>query len=168
VACKEGTHLLQQKDGEWNATRMTEKGSGEVRTGKLPGGKRFIATIEPMHGNEVVINPENGEGKLWSEKRIVLDDTLGQGHALATADFLGLGYDQVAAGWRVPASDTKKVGIKLYKPTADGSSWEIHSMVDDNKIACEDIKAADLNGDGKPDLIASGRATKNLIIYWNE
>ena len=35
-------------------------------------------------------------------------------------------------------------------------------------MACEDLKIADLNGDGKPDIIASGRATKNLVIYWNE
>lgn len=35
-------------------------------------------------------------------------------------------------------------------------------------MACEDLKIADLNGDGKLDIIASGRATKNLVIYWNE
>jgi hypothetical protein len=35
-------------------------------------------------------------------------------------------------------------------------------------MACEDFKVADLNGDGKPDIIAAGRATKNLIVYWNE
>ncbi|MFP6907280.1 MAG: VCBS repeat-containing protein, partial [Verrucomicrobiota bacterium] len=34
-------------------------------------------------------------------------------------------------------------------------------------MACEDLKAADLNGDGKLDLIAAGRVTKNLKIYWN-
>ena len=39
--------------------------------------------------------------------------------------------------------------------------------IDDNKIACEDLKSADLNGDGKLDIIAAGRATKNLVIYWN-
>ena len=165
VACKEGTHLLQQKEGKWSATRLSEKGSGEVRTGKLPGGKRFITTIEPMHGNEVAVYSES-ERKSWDENRILLDDTLNQGHALAAADFLGLGYDQIAAGWREPSKDTKKVGIKLY--AADGNGWKTHSLVDDNTMACEDIKAADLNGDGKPDLIASGRATKNLIIYWNE
>jgi hypothetical protein len=27
---------------------------------------------------------------------------------------------------------------------------------------------ADLNGDGRMDIIAVGRATKNLRIYWNE
>jgi hypothetical protein len=35
-------------------------------------------------------------------------------------------------------------------------------------MACEDLQIADLNGDGKPDIIASGRSTNNLRIYWNK
>ena len=27
--------------------------------------------------------------------------------------------------------------------------------------------AVDLDGDGKPEIIAAGRATKNVVIYWN-
>ena len=168
VACKEGVHLLSPTDKEWSARPMTEKGAGEVRLGKLPNGQRFIATIEPMHGNEVVINPENKDG-LWSQKRLVIDETLNQGHALVTGDFLGLGYDQVVAGWRNPSTDLKKVGLKLYIPEAeDGSKWKLHSVIDDNEMACEDLKAADLDGDGALDLIASGRATRNVVIYWNK
>ena len=168
VACKEGVHLLKQAGGTWDATRMTEKGSGEVRLGTLPDKRRFITAIEPFHGNEVTVNPEN-KGGLWSEKRVLLDDTLGEGHALAAADFLGLGYDQIIAGWRKPDKKDGKVGIRLYVPTAeDGSAWKLHATVDDNTMACEDFKVADLNGDGKPDIIAAGRATKNLIVYWNE
>jgi hypothetical protein len=34
-------------------------------------------------------------------------------------------------------------------------------------MACEDLKIADLNGDGKPDIIAAGRSTHNLKVYWN-
>lgn len=168
VACKEGVHLLESSGENWKPVRMTEKGSGEVRLGKLPDGKRMIATIEPFHGNEVVVNPENA-GALWSAKRVVLDESLAEGHALAAADFLGLGYDQIIAGWRKPDTKEKKVGIRLYVPTAeDGSAWKLHATVDDNTMACEDFKVADLNGDGKPDIIAAGRATKNLIVYWNE
>lgn len=168
VACKEGVHLLEGAGDDWKPVRMTEKGSGEVRLGKLPDGKRMIATIEPFHGNEVVVNPENSGG-LWSAKRVLLDDSLAEGHALATADFLGLGYDQIIAGWRKPDTKDKKVGIRLYVPTAeDGSAWKLHATIDDNTMACEDFKVADLNGDGKPDVIAAGRATKNLIVYWNE
>jgi hypothetical protein len=32
----------------------------------------------------------------------------------------------------------------------------------------EDLTAADLDGDGRIDLIAVGRKTKNLRVYWNE
>jgi hypothetical protein len=168
VACKEGVHLLEGAGDRWKPTRMTEKGSGEVRLGKLPDGRRMIATVEPFHGNEVVVNPENPAGP-WSAKRVVLDESLAEGHALAAADFLGLGYDQVIAGWRKPDPEEQKVGIRLYVPTAeDGSTWKRHAVIDDNTMACEDFKVADLNGDGKPDIVAAGRATRNLIVYWNE
>ena len=150
------------------APQMTARGAGEVRLGKLPNGKRFITSIEPMHGNEVVINPEEKSG-LWSQKRVVVDDSLNQGHALVTGDFLGLGYDQVVAGWRQQAGEEKKVGIRLYVPKEDdGSSWDLHAVIDDNTMACEDMKAADLDGDGDLDLVAAGRATRNVVIYWNQ
>ncbi|MBC7980737.1 MAG: VCBS repeat-containing protein [Armatimonadetes bacterium] len=168
IACKEGIHLIAQADGKWEATRITDKPAGEVRLGRSPDGKRFIATVEPMHGNEVVINPESADG-LWSDKRLVIDDTLNQGHALVTGDFLGLGYDQVVAGWREPNQSENKVGLRLYLPTEqNGSKWKLHSVIDDNTMACEDLKAADLDQDGKIDLIASGRATKNVVVYWNK
>ena len=48
------------------------------------------------------------------------------------------------------------------------ADWKLAAVIDDNQMACEDLKIADLNGDGRPDLIASGRSTKNVIIYWNE
>ena len=35
-------------------------------------------------------------------------------------------------------------------------------------FAVEDIKAGDLNSDGKPDIIVAGRQTHNLKIFWNE
>jgi hypothetical protein len=35
-------------------------------------------------------------------------------------------------------------------------------------MAVEDLVAADLNGDGRIDIIAVGRQTGNLRIYWNK
>jgi hypothetical protein len=35
-------------------------------------------------------------------------------------------------------------------------------------MACEDSKVADLDGDGRPDIVASGRSTHNLMVYWNK
>jgi hypothetical protein len=102
---------------------------------------------------------------------VLVDDTLAEGHALACADLIGSHQDglyrqQIVAGWRAPNKD-KKVGIKLYIPLDDkGEKWQTH-VIDDNQMACEDLKIADLDGDGQPDIIASGRATHNLVIYWN-
>ena len=57
---------------------------------------------------------------------------------------------------------------QLYVPLDDkGEKWETH-LIDDNHMACEDLKIADLDADGHPDIIASGRASHNLVIYWNK
>ncbi|GAA5478792.1 VCBS repeat-containing protein [Haloferula helveola] len=167
VASKEGVSLVRGREGK-GTLRLTTKGAGEVRLGELEEGRRFIAAVEPFHGNSVVVYPSPAEGQAWDSGRVVVDDSLAEGHALACADLLGLGYDQVVAGWRKPNAE-KKVGIRLYVPDShDGTSWKRHAVIDDNTMACEDLKVADLNSDGKPDIIAAGRATRNLVVYWNE
>ena len=110
-----------------------------------------------MHGNAVVVYDSD-------KKRTVLDERLNQGHGLVCGQFLGGPRQQVVAGWREKDAEGK-VGIRMY--VWENAQWSAHS-IDDNTMACEDIKAADLNGDGKLDLIASGRATKNVVVYWNE
>lgn len=142
-------------------------GAGEVRAGKLPDGNRFITSIEPMHGTSVAVytSDNNSQGGKW--KRQVIEDQLVDGHAVACADLLGTGSDQIAIGWRAMRNPNVPVGIQLYTPTkSDGSEWKVDT-IDDNKMACEDLKVADLNGDGKLDIIASGRRSQNVIIYWN-
>ena len=135
--------------------------AGEVRAGRSGTKQTFIATIEPMHGVAVAVYTL---GK--NTTRTVLDDQLKEGHALATADLLGLGSDQVVAGWRVPNADNK-VGIKLYvSRSKTATEWDQY-WIDENGMATEDLQVLDMNGDGKPDIVASGRATKNLKIYWN-
>ncbi len=142
-------------------------GVGEVRMGALGGGKPCIAAIEPMHGNQLVIylppanGPKDGE---W--QRHVLDDTLVDGHALACRDLMGLGNRQLVVGWRAGQKIGSKVGIKLWWTTKeDGSGWQ-SLLVDDNEMACEDLLVRDLNGDGKADIIAAGRRTRNVKVYW--
>ncbi len=43
----------------------------------------------------------------------------------------------------------------------------MHS-IDEGGMACEDLAVADLNGDGWLDILASGRSTRNVRIYFNE
>ena len=60
------------------------------------------------------------------------------------------------------------MGVKLYHPEDNKASRWKSLLVDDNGMACEDIRAADLNADGRLDIVAAGRATHNLKIYFNE
>jgi hypothetical protein len=138
-----------------------DSAAGEVRIGKNFSKQKFMVAIEPMHGSNLVIYPDDA-----GDQRKVLDDNLREGHAVATGVFLGYGSDQVVAGWRVPNKDSL-VGIKLFvEKNVNKSGWDSY-WIDKNGMACEDIKVLDLDQDGKPDIIASGRSTHNLKIYWN-
>lgn len=166
VGGKEGVKVIKgfgSKENQYSAKETTgiETGVGEVRIGNKKAKEPFIATIEPMHGTSLVVYTK---GK--NPARVVLDDQFKEGHALATADLLGLGYDQVVAGWRNPNAENK-TGIKIYVPRdKTNNKWDSY-WIDENGMATEDLQVMDLNADGKPDIIAAGRATKNLKIYWN-
>jgi len=153
----------RDKAGEWGSKQFSKNYSGEVRDGKTPTGQRFFTTIEPKHGTSVAVYLQAGAG--W--KRLELDDSLKDGHALATADFLGTGGDQIVAGWR--GMNTPGVpGVKLYVPKNKAySQWQTYQL-SGKETAVEDIKAGDLNADGKPEIIVACRQTHNLRILWNE
>jgi hypothetical protein len=156
------TQFVGRKEGETNSP-----GAGEVRQCRLRTRGNAIATIEPMHGHQLVVYTApsaNDSRPFW--KRNVLDDSLIQGHALACGDLLGMGADQIVAGWRGNKAGDK-VGIKLFIPLDDqGAKWKPVN-VDENTMACEDLCLADLDADGKLDIVAAGRATKNLKVYFN-
>ncbi len=176
VASKEGVFLLEEIKGSWNRTALGDNskglthfiGAGEIRSGVLKGGKRLLASVEPMHGNQacVYIEPKGEQAAgLW--ERVIIDKDLIDGHAVGCADLAGQGQSQVVVGWRgkKPGDLT---GLKLYwNEDGMGKDWQATS-IDTGRMACEDLAIADLNGDGKLDIVASGRSTKNVIIYWNE
>jgi hypothetical protein len=183
VAGKEGVFDCIQDGKDWKSWQLIGKregdssfaGCGEVRTGKGKLAKptdryanNFIATIEPMHGNQVVVYTApsvDAASGLW--ERQLIDSSLKEGHALACGDLLGVGSDQIVAGWRAKNA-AGKVGIKLYwTQDSAGKEWK-ETVVDDDTMACEDLCLADLNGDGKLDIVAAGRATKNVKVYFNQ
>lgn len=154
TASAEGLHALSRgKDGKWSKRKLGDGKPGEIKLGKV-AGKRTLATVEPWHGEGIVVYTE--QSGLWA--REVIESSLTQGHALGWGDFDGDGSDELIAGWR-----GKTIGLALYK-RVDGT-WT-KTMIDDG-MATEDVTVADLNGDGKPDVVAGGRATQNLRIYWN-
>lgn len=158
TASREGLNLLKRRAGGGFARTLIGEGSpGEIKMGRV-AGRRMLATVEPWHGASVVIYAE--QSGVW--KRSVIEAALTGGHALGWADFDGDGSDELAVGWR-----DGKPGLAVYAVDRDGA-LRSKVMVDDAGMATEDLAIADLNGDRRPDIVASGRATHNLKIYWNE
>src|SRR5262249_43616548 len=121
-----------------------------------------------MHGTNLVVYTSPrvaGAAKLWD--RHVLDSSLVDGHALACGDLARAGSDQVVVGGRAVNKPGVKVGIKLFTQTGSRPEEWKAKLVDDNRMACEDLCLADLDGDGRLDIIAAGRASKNLKVYFN-
>lgn len=172
---KEGAKLIQpteNQDKKWKSTNLESVlGGGEIRFANQNSKSiktTFLTTIEPFHGTDLVVyTTPNGNKKTQFSKRTVLASNFNQGHAIAVGDMLGNGKSEIVAGWRSPNKD-REMGVKLFYATDDSlENWK-SLYVDKNDMACEDLRIADLNGDGRLDIIASGRSTHNLKIYWNQ
>jgi hypothetical protein len=174
TASFQGVHLLSNdaKNGKVNIVRIGSgleadapgKGSSEVRLGKLSAKQRFAATIEPWHGNQVVVyeEPESQQSShsMWPRK--VIDDQLKWGHAVVTLNLDEDPEEELAIGVRDDLSP-HRCGVRLYDRQKDGS-WA-RTLIEPGQVAVEDMVSADLDGDGRPELIAVGRATHNAVVY---
>ena len=176
------TSIARGANGQWKATRLDDadqrtpkgsRGASEVKLGGAAIPFLYMATIEPWHGNQVVVYTGfDGNPGPW--KRQVLDNQLRWGHAVSCEDLDGDGFDELIVGVRDdpnPKLGDKHIerrGVRIYK-NADGkgSKWD-RQLIDAGGVAVEDLAVADLNGDGKPDIVAVGRATGNCRVYWNQ
>jgi hypothetical protein len=159
TASKEGLYVLKRGgNGTWSRTLLGEGAPGEVKLGRV-GGRRMLASVEPWHGAGIAIYAE--KPGVWAKTTI--ESALTEGHALGWADFDGDGSDELAAGWR----GAPKPGVAIYVVDRDGA-LKSKTVVDDGGMATEDLIVGDFNGDKQPDIVASGRSTRNIKIYWNE
>jgi hypothetical protein len=192
VAAWEGVFLLDRdQSGHWSQLKIGAgnqeskpfKGASEVKVGRLKNRSPYVATIEPWHGVQVVVYTPTGPNPpaipaaattptgLWS--RHVIAEPLQWGHAVWCADLDGDGDDELLIGQRDPnppqnTTAPRGPGVFVFDPNSGANSLMFNRYtIDDGAMACEDALAVDLNGDGRLDIIAGGRATHNVKIYWN-
>ncbi len=161
----EGIHLFKLgRDGQWNRTAIAagdpnpwpKSGSSDIAVGHI-GAERYLAAIEPWHGNQVAIYRLRGGA--WS--RQVIDDSLTDGHTIQTADFDGNGEDQVVAGYRGAGHN-----LYLYRWDRASGTW-LRQTLDQGGMGAAACAVVDLNADRRPDIACIGSATANLKWYEN-
>jgi hypothetical protein len=140
------------------------RGSSEIRRGLLQGNDIFLATIEPWHGDQVVVYSKAPGEQQPLMRRSVIDNELKWGHAVACANLDSDSEDEIVIGVRDDANAPHRCGIRVYDFQA--GNW-VRSLVEPGQVAVEDMVVADLDEDGRKDIIAVGRATHNAVIYWN-
>jgi hypothetical protein len=173
TASFEGVHLFHStghgKDLRWTRTPLgsgdqqsrPRRGSSEIGVGKL-GHRRFLAAIEPWHGEQVVVYLEprsHGRGALW--ERHVIDDSFRDGHALAVADLNGDGNDEIVAGYRGSGTSL----CAYYAQDLSGMNWQRQTL--DTDMAASGVLVADVNSAGRVDVVAIGASTGNVKWYEN-
>ena len=159
-----GIHLYKLgQDGRWSRTALAagdpspwpKSGSSDVTVGRL-GKRRFLAAIEPWHGNQVAVY--TGAGGRWA--RNVIDSSYLDGHTIAAADLNGDGRDEIVGGYR-----GKGRSVYVYSAAdGKGARWT-RAPLDEGGMGAASCAVADLNADRRPDVVCID--SPNLKWYEN-
>jgi hypothetical protein len=152
-----GIDLYRFLKDKWTRTEISNIGTSDIAVGHT-GKQRFLATIEPWHGNKVAVYTEH-RGK-WNHE--VIDDTLLDAHTILTADLNGNHRDDIVAGMR-----GKPYQVLIYSRTDNESHHWTRKILDTGSMAAASCTAIDLNADHRIDLACIGSATTNLKWYEN-
>jgi hypothetical protein len=171
TASREGLTLHRRRDGAWTGEVLAKgaPGASEVAVGRLPGGRRYLATIEPHHGAEFCVYtekdgaPSTPLGARWNRRVLLVNKG---GHTLIAADLTKTGVDSLLVGFvgRYSKAPGGPIWHLFHPLDAAGEKWE-DAVLDDTKLPGEDGAVADLDGDGRLDCVLAGGS--RLKIYWN-
>jgi len=159
----DGMKFEKQLLSAGHAEKAPRLGASDVGVGKSDG-KRFFASVEPWHGNEVVVYTQKGSA--W-ERRVIFDK-VSSGHEIAVVDLNGDGFDDIVAndnGRVTPQNPNGTPGVHVFFAPADPANGEWQYRRIEDKLAMNSCVGSDINGDGRMDLVCTGAGG---AIRWYE
>ena len=134
-------------------------GTSDVGVG-ASGTSRIVASIEPWHGNEVVVYTDTG-GE-W--KRRVIYDEITSGHEIVVLDLNGDGRADIVANDN-SRNPNGTPGVHVFFSPEDPATGEwIYSRIE-SEAGMNSCVGGDVNNDGRPDVICTGGGN---VIRWYE
>ena len=133
-------------------------GAGEIAVGKMRG-KQFFVTIEPFHGNMVVVYTQDPQGHY---QRNVIDNSLVNGHTLTLVDVDGDGMPEIVA-----SGSGTRTGLFFYRATdASGQKWQ--RMLMDNDMSAQSCVVTDIKGAGRNNDVVCIDTRGSNSLKWYE
>ena len=120
-----------------------------------------MAAVEPWHGNEVVVYTKS-KSSAW-QRRVIFSE-LKEGHEVCVGDFNGDGRDDIVAGDRAKGEISS--AHVFFAQDDEGKQWR-HEVLDPMGMSASGCQVADINGDGRLDIVLIGGATHNINWYEN-
>jgi autotransporter-associated beta strand protein len=132
-----------------------------------PGDVRFFGGNSPsvlrLAGAAGMENSQRLGVQVVTGGRSLTIGSAGSGGALSAG-----GATANTAGTLFLSNHSTNAVLEVGANIVNNGTGVVTVVVDDNEMACEDLFVRDLNGDGKPDIIAAGRRTKNVKVYWQQ
>ncbi len=150
--------LTRGHEGEAPRLGASDVGFGRSR------GERVVASVEPWHGNEVVVYTESGGA--WPRR--VIFEGIGRGHEIAVLDLNGDDLVDIVANDNGRITDDTPdatPGVHVFFSPGDPATGEWSYARIESEYAMNGCVGADINADGRPDVVCSGAGG---MVRWYE